>query len=97
MVRGRDERHYLRAGRVGVVVTGAVLCAFASFCVFWQRAHDDAGGGGLLGFALSVMVFAYAGMAAVFVTALFTRRGAARASSPPWRPASSWSRSCSRT
>lgn len=75
MVRGREERHYLRAGRVGVVVTGLVLCAFASFCVFWQRAHDDAGGGGLLGFALSVMVFAYAGLAAVFVTALFTRRG----------------------
>ncbi len=75
IVPRRDERHYLRAGRAAVVATGLVLCAFASFCVFWQRAHDHAGGGGLLGFALNVMVFAYAGIAAVFVTALFTRRG----------------------
>jgi len=68
---GRDERHYLRVGRTAVVGWGVVLGAFACVCVFWQRSNGQS----LIDFALMVMVFAYAGLVAVFVTALFTRRG----------------------
>lgn len=73
---GRDERHYLQVGRVGVMAWGLVLGGFACVCVFWQR-RDGAfiEGGALLGFALGVMTFAYAGLIAVFFSALFTKRG----------------------
>jgi SSS family transporter len=72
----RTERHYLRVGRIGVVAWGIVLTAFACFCVFWQQ-HAEATGRstGLLDFALRVMTFAYAGLIAVFLAALFSRRG----------------------
>lgn len=73
---GRDERHYLRAGRWAVVGWGIVLGGFAVVCVFWQtRDGELQEGGTLLTFALSVMTFAYAGLIPVFLTALLTRRG----------------------
>jgi Na+/proline symporter len=68
-VRGRDEAHYLKVGRLGVVGFGIVLGAFACACVYLQQSST------LIDFALSVMNFAYAGLLAVFFTALFTRRG----------------------
>ncbi len=68
---GRDPRHYVAAGRVGVVAWGIVLTGFAIFCVYWQRANSQT----LIDLALGVMTFAYAGLLAVFLTALFTRRG----------------------
>ncbi len=52
----------------------AVLAAFACVCVRWQKAS----GQGLLPFAIGVMIFAYTGLLAVFLTALFTKRGNAR-------------------
>jgi solute:Na+ symporter, SSS family len=70
----RSERHYLVVGRLGVVCWGAVLGGFAVLCVYWQRIS----GLPLLDFALGVMMFAYSGLLAVFVTALFTRRGSSR-------------------
>ncbi len=69
--KGKSERHYLLVSRFAVVVWGCVLGGFAVICVFWQRAS----GMGLVNFALGVMTFAYAGLLAVFVAALFTRRG----------------------
>lgn len=71
---GRDERHYVRASRLAVFGWGAVLAGFACVCVRWQ----EASGQGLLPFAIGVMIFAYTGLLAVFLTALFTRRGNAR-------------------
>lgn len=68
---GRTERHYLRAGRAGVIGWGLALGGFAALCAFWQQA----GGKTLLQFALGVMAFAYSGLVAVFFTALMTRRG----------------------
>lgn len=76
LVRGRDESHYLFVGRLGVVGWGIVLCGFACLCVVWQtRAEANGQQTGLLVFALSVMIFAYAGLIAVFLAALLTRRG----------------------
>ncbi len=69
---GRDERHYLKAGRSGVALCGAVIGLFAVGSAFWQEAHPEAT---LIDFALQVMIFAYAGLVAVYLTALFTRRG----------------------
>ncbi|KAA0213205.1 MAG: sodium:solute symporter [Leptolyngbya sp. PLA3] len=79
IVRGRHEKHYLRTGRICVVGWGIVLGAFACVCVFWQQhiGHINESSD-LLDFALSVMTFAYAGLVAVFLTALLTRRGSAR-------------------
>lgn len=71
---GRTDRHYLAIGRAGVAAWGIALGAFAVFCVFWQRSTPDES---LLEFALRVMVFAYAGLLAVFTCAVFTRRGSA--------------------
>lgn len=67
----RSPHHYVTAGRVGVAIWGLVLGAFAVVCIYWQRASGQT----LIDLALSVMTFAYAGLLAVFLTALFTRRG----------------------
>ena len=66
------ERHYLAASKVAVVAWGIALAAFACLCVFWQRSSPNTT---LISLALGVMTFAYAGLLAVFLTALFTRRG----------------------
>lgn len=69
---GRDDKEYLFKGRVGVVIGGVILGVFALFSIYWQEARPDTT---LIDFALLVMVFAYSGLVAVFVTALFTKRG----------------------
>lgn len=66
-----DPRRQVRLGRLGVIGAGVVLGGFACVCVFWQASAAQT----LIDFALSVMTFAYAGLLAVFLTALFTRRG----------------------
>jgi Na+/proline symporter len=40
---GRDERHYLAVGRLGVVAWGVVLGVFACGCVYWYAAAPRAG------------------------------------------------------
>jgi SSS family solute:Na+ symporter len=54
-----------------VVGWGVILGLFACGCVWWQQANGET----LIEFALGVMSFAYAGLLAVFLTALFTNRG----------------------
>ncbi|MDX2146120.1 MAG: sodium:solute symporter [Planctomycetota bacterium] len=71
---GRHEKHYVRVGRLGVVAWGLVLSAFALLCIPWKAASGQS----IIGFVLSVMSFAYAGLLGVFFTALFTRRGNTR-------------------
>jgi SSS family transporter len=68
---GRDERHYLMAGRWAVAGWGVAMAVFASFCIFWRQSSGET----LIDFALNVMTFAYAGLLAVFVAAIFTKRG----------------------
>ncbi len=67
------DRHYLLVGRLAVVGWGVVLALFACGCVSWKNANHET----LIEFALGVMTFAYSGLLAVFLTALFTRRGTA--------------------
>lgn len=69
------DEHYLRVGRASMAAWGLLLGLFACVCVYWHRANADSGGQTLIDFALSVMNFAYAGLAAVFCCAIFTRRG----------------------
>ena len=59
-----------RSPRFAVAAMGGVLILFAIASVFLYNPN-----GGLINFALSIMAFAYSGMLAVFLTALFTRRG----------------------
>jgi len=66
-----SERRTLRRARTGVVVSGIVLGLFASACVFIRDSESQS----LIDFALSVMLFAYAGLVGVFACALLTRRG----------------------
>ncbi len=49
----------------------SALTLFAMLCAFWQSASGET----LLDFALGVMVFAYAGLLGIFLTALLTPRG----------------------
>lgn len=67
-----SEKKYLQAGRLGVVICGIVIGGFAVISVYWQSARPEAT---LIDFALQVMVFAYSGLTAVFLCAVFTRRG----------------------
>lgn len=69
-----DERHYVNAGRLGMIVIGIALFAMALVSYYWQRYTQM----GLLEFALQVMVFSYAGLLGVYFTALFTTRGSTR-------------------
>ncbi|MGH7133334.1 MAG: sodium:solute symporter family transporter, partial [Phycisphaerales bacterium] len=71
LLPGRGERHYLRVGRAGVAVWGAVLAGFAALCVHWQASSGES----IIQFALSVMTFAYSGLLGVYFTTLLTRRG----------------------
>ncbi len=70
----KSDRHFVVVGRMAVVCWGVILGLFAMVCIYWQRAENDT----LIGFALSVMTFAYAGLIGVFFTALFTKRGSSR-------------------
>jgi SSS family transporter len=68
----RGERHYLAASRWATAFWGLTLAGFAVLCVFWKASSPSTT---LIGLALSVMNFAYTGLLAVFLTALFTKRG----------------------
>ncbi|HVU62456.1 MAG TPA: sodium:solute symporter [Phycisphaerales bacterium] len=68
----RGERHYLAMSKLAVLGWGLALGVFAVLCLYWQKASPQTT---LIGLALGVMTFAYAGLLAVFLTALFTKRG----------------------
>ncbi|MGD9691299.1 MAG: sodium:solute symporter [Phycisphaerales bacterium] len=69
----RPDAAYVRASRAAVLLWSVLLGAVACFCVAWQQSSDES----LLQFAIGVMIFAYAGLLAVFLTALLTKRGSA--------------------
>ncbi|HVQ10245.1 MAG TPA: sodium:solute symporter [Allosphingosinicella sp.] len=73
IARRRDmpEAHFVRAGRIGMVLLALALLAMSVLCFYWQRYTEAP----LLNFALSVMTFAYSGLLGVYFTILFTRRG----------------------
>ncbi len=68
---GASDAECLRMGRVGVVVSGLAIGMFAMLCLVLYDPQNDS----LIGFVLSVMNFAYAGLLGMFLVALFTRRG----------------------
>jgi len=68
---GRSEAHYLGVSRWAVLLWGVLLAGFAVMCIRLQGGS----GKGLIAFAMGVMVYAYTGLLAVFLTAIFTRRG----------------------
>jgi len=68
----KSEREYLKIGRKGVLVFGLMLGVFAVVSVYWQAARPETT---LIDFALMVMVFAYSGLTAVYLLAIFTKRG----------------------
>jgi len=67
----KDEKHFVNAGRVGMIVAAIALAGMAVLSFYWQRYTDTP----LLAFALSVMVFSYSGLLGVYFNALFTKRG----------------------
>ena len=67
----KPEQHYVRAGRVGMVVLAFALLGMSVLCFYWQRYTEAP----LLDFALGVMTFAYSGLLGVYFTLLFTKRG----------------------
>ncbi len=67
----QTPKHYVTIGRVAVAIAGIALALCAVGCIFWNKSSGDT----LINFALGTMAFAYAGLVAVFFTALFTKRG----------------------
>jgi SSS family solute:Na+ symporter len=67
----KPETHYVRAGRIGMVVLALALLGMSVLCFYWQRYTAAP----LLDFALGVMTFAYSGLLGVYFTLLFTQRG----------------------
>jgi Na+/proline symporter len=67
----RPEKHYVRAGRVAMILLAVALLGMSLLCFYWQRYTETP----LLNFALGVMTFAYSGLLGVYFTALFTSRG----------------------
>ncbi|MEX2213448.1 MAG: hypothetical protein WD768_04930 [Phycisphaeraceae bacterium] len=72
----KPAKHYVWVGRACVVLLGIAMGAFAMLCVQAYDPNDPRQT--LIKFALDVMTFAYTGLAAVFLTALFTKRGSSR-------------------
>jgi Na+/proline symporter len=71
---GLSDAQAVRAGRVATVVIGVLMALFASACVYWHSHSDKS----IISFALSVMIYAYAGLAGVFIAAVTLRHP------PPW-------------
>ncbi len=67
----RDSLHYVKAGRIGVIVAAVLLGTVSVLSYYMQQASKMP----LLNFALSMMVFAYTGLLGVFSVAMFTKRG----------------------
>jgi len=67
----KTEKHFVNAGRFGMLIAALALGSMATLSFYWQRYTDMP----LLAFALSVMVFAYSGLLGVYFNALFTKRG----------------------
>ena len=70
----RNEVHYVRAGRIAMLLLALALLAMSFLCFYWQRYTDAP----LLDFALGVMTFAYSDLLGVYFTLLFTKRGSSR-------------------
>ena len=66
-----DDRRELRVSRIAILVWTAALAGFAIACIVLQKQSGQT----LIDFALGVMVYAYAGLLAVFLTLLLTKRG----------------------
>ena len=66
-----DDKHFVKAGQFGMMLSALFLAVMAILCFYWQRYTQMP----LLAFALSVMVFSYSGLLGVYFTALFTNRG----------------------
>ena len=71
--KGRQfaDNHYVKAGKVSMIIVAIALASMAILCFYWQKYTDTP----LLAFALSVMLFSYSGLLGVYFTALFTKRG----------------------
>ena len=69
-----DEMHFVKAGRVAVLLFALALSVMAMVSYYWQRYTELP----LLSFALGVMAFAYTGLLGVYGAAIFTQRGSAR-------------------
>jgi SSS family transporter len=69
--KNRDEAHFLKAGRVMVLVFAFLLSLMGMLSFYWQQYSELP----LLNFALGVMAFAYASLLGVYGAAIFTNRG----------------------
>jgi len=70
-MKEKSEAHFLKAGRVMVVVFAILLSLMALLSYYWQQYTQL----DLLSFALGVMAFAYAPLLGVYAAAIFTKRG----------------------
>ena len=67
----KSEEHFLKVGRIMVVVFAILLSIMALLSYYWQQYTQL----DLLSFALGVMAFAYAPLLGIYAAAIFTKRG----------------------
>ena len=71
VAKEKSEAHFLRVGRVMVLVFALLLSFMALLSYYWQQYTQL----DLLSFALGVMAFAYAPLLGLYAAAIFTKRG----------------------
>ena len=69
--KNQTEEHFLKAGRLMVLVFALLLSIMGMISFYWQQYTELP----LLNFALGVMAFAYASLLGVYGAAIFTKRG----------------------
>ena len=69
--RNKPSKNELNASRKAVLIMGLGLTLFGILAAYMQ----EAGGQRLIDFAVGIMVFSYAGLLGVFLTALYLKRG----------------------
>jgi len=70
-VRSYSNYHFVRVGRLMIVIFAILLSLMALLSYYWQQYTNLP----LLSFALGVMAFSYSGLLGVYISALFTKRG----------------------
>ncbi len=80
IIKDKTQRHYLKIGRLYVILFAILLSFMATISYYWQQYTALP----LLNFALGVMAFAYASLLGVYFAGIIYQLGGFRKKSFIW-------------